>query len=122
MRRRYIYKTNAKGVVERIEVTPEEVLDVPAIHDLSLKETLHSESVERWHPDAPRHDEIGRAVFVSNREKEEFCSKNPDFVEAKTHAGLSVDQARKETARRRLNEMGRHGNIGKGNFFRYARE
>lgn len=35
----------------------------------------HCMQIPKWLPEAPHHDEMGRAVLTSKREKEEFAAK-----------------------------------------------
>lgn len=36
---------------------------------------IHCMQIPKWLPEAPRHDEMGRAVLLSNKEKDEFAAK-----------------------------------------------
>lgn len=37
-----------------------------------------SKSLPRWHPDAPRHNEMGQPMFDGKREVDEFCARASD--------------------------------------------
>jgi hypothetical protein len=46
----------------------------------AVRRDLHftSIAIDTWHPDAPRYDEGGRALFASRGEAKEFAAKNAD--------------------------------------------
>jgi hypothetical protein len=48
-----------------------------------------SASVRPWHPDAPRHDANGNAVFCTHKEQSEFIAKNPEYARATDCTGFS---------------------------------
>ena len=49
---------------------------------------LVSHKIPRWHPFAPRHNEKGRAVFVSRAEINEFLARWNDSEWVETHGPM----------------------------------
>lgn len=66
----------------------ERVFSMPAgikVLGLQTFKPFASESMREWHPDAPRHDDRGRAVFQTRAEQDEFINKNN--ARARTKSG-----------------------------------
>ena len=80
----FFYKAaDMPGLDEVFEIEGQKYKRVVSVPAMKIHNPVVCTSASKWHPDAPRHDDRGFAVFNSQKEQREFC-KN-----AKTASGDS---------------------------------
>ncbi len=74
----FFHGSEAPGIGSEVEIEGRKWRRIPSL-GAGKPRVWSREFVARsqalWHPDAPRHNDVGEAVFRSQREVDEFCAK-----------------------------------------------